>query len=103
MALVWNPTTGRVSPQYHVLFEDDFTTVPYMEAGALPPKWEDLVEHSCEAATAEEIELTDSWLSAVANVGADKDHLSDPFAIVTGPTKRRKMEAPGISKYNPAI
>ena len=30
VALVWNPTTGRVSPQYHVVFNDDFMTVPYM-------------------------------------------------------------------------
>ena len=88
VALVWNPTTGRVSPQYHVVFDDDFTTVPYMEAGTLPPNWEDLVHHSCETATAEEVELADSWLSAVATEGANDDQLSDPFAIVTDPTKR---------------
>ena len=43
VALVWNPTTGRVSPQYQVVFNDDFSTVPYMEAGTVPPHWEDLV------------------------------------------------------------
>ena len=53
--------------------------------------------------TAEDIELADSWISAVADVGADKDQLSDPFAIVTDPTKRRKTEAPGGPKDNPAI
>ena len=37
VALVWNPTTGQVSPQYHVVFDDDFSTVPYMEAGTVPP------------------------------------------------------------------
>ena len=74
-----------------------------MEAGTLPPNWEDLVEHSCETATAEEIELADSWLSSVADVGADKDQLSDPFAIVTDPTKRQKTEAPDGFKDNPAI
>ena len=37
VALFWNPTTGRVSPHYHVVFDDDYTTVPYMEAGILPP------------------------------------------------------------------
>ena len=88
VALVWNTTTGRVSTQYHVVFDDDFTTVPYMEAGILPPNWEDIVEHYCETATAEYIKLADSWLSAVANVGADKDQLSDTFTIVTDPTKR---------------
>ena len=69
-----------------------------MEAGTLLPRWEDLVKHSCETATAK-----DSWLSAVSNVGVDKYQLSDPFAIVTDPTKRRKKEAPGGSKDNPAI
>ncbi len=42
VALVYNPSTGHVSPQYHVVFDDDFTTVPYMEAGAIPPHWSDL-------------------------------------------------------------
>ena len=36
-------------------------------------------------------------------MGADKDQLSDPFSIVTDPTKRRKTEAPGGSKDNPEI
>ena len=38
-ALLWNPTTGRLSLHYHVVFDDDFTTVPYMESGTLPPSW----------------------------------------------------------------
>ena len=74
-----------------------------MEAGTLPPNWEDLAEHSCETFTAKDIELADSWLSAVAGVGADKDQLSYPFAIVTDPSKRQKTESPGSSKDNPAI
>ena len=42
--LVRNPNTGRVSPQYHVLFDDDFSPVPLMEAGTIPTNWEDLVK-----------------------------------------------------------
>ena len=90
-------------PQYYVVFNDDFTTVPYMESGTLPPNWEYLVENSYETATAEDIELADYWLSDVADVGADKDQLFDPFAIVTDPTKRQKTESPGGSKENPTI
>jgi hypothetical protein len=37
VALVYNPSTGHVSPLYHVVFDDDFTMVPYMEAGMIPP------------------------------------------------------------------
>jgi hypothetical protein len=36
VALIYNPSTGHVSPQYHVVFDDDFTTVPCMEAGTIP-------------------------------------------------------------------
>ena len=46
--LFWNPTTGRVSPQYYVVFKDDFTTVQYMEAGTVPPNWEDIVTNLSE-------------------------------------------------------
>ena len=57
VALVWNPTTGRVSPQYHVVFYDDFSTVPYMEAGTIPPNWENLVKHSSEMATSQDLDF----------------------------------------------
>ncbi len=46
VALVYNPSTGHVSPQYHVVFDDDFTMVPYMEDGMIPPNWLDLVHSS---------------------------------------------------------
>ena len=39
VALVWNPTTYCVIPQYNVVFYDEFSTVPYMEAGTIPPNW----------------------------------------------------------------
>ena len=59
VALVWNPTTGHVSPQYHVVFDDDFTTVSYVEAGTVPPNWVDLVKRSSEKATPDEVTLAD--------------------------------------------
>ena len=60
MALVWNPTTGRVIPQYHVVLDDDFTTVPYMEASMLPPDWQELIKHSSEMATTEYVFKADT-------------------------------------------
>ena len=42
VALLWNPTTGCFSQQYHVVFDDEFSTVPYTEAGNIPPIWENL-------------------------------------------------------------
>ena len=57
VALVFNPHTGQVSPQYHIVFDDTFSTVPYMDAGMVPPHWEDLLWHSTKKATNEEVEL----------------------------------------------
>jgi hypothetical protein len=48
VALVYNPSTGHVSPQNHVVFDNDFTTVPYMEAGTIPTHWSDLIHSSSE-------------------------------------------------------
>ena len=39
VALVLNLQTGHVSPQYHLVFDDDFTTVEYIESGNEPPNW----------------------------------------------------------------
>ena len=63
MTLVWNPTKGRVSPQYHVIFDDDFSTVPYIKAGTIPPNWEDLVKYSSGMATTKDVNLADTWLN----------------------------------------
>ena len=37
IALVFNPKTAQVSPQYHVVFDDDFRIVPYLERGEVLP------------------------------------------------------------------
>jgi hypothetical protein len=37
VALVLNPRTGHVLPQFHVVFDDLFTTVPYMNKNKIPP------------------------------------------------------------------
>ena len=88
VALVWNPTTGRGSPQYHVVFDDDFTTVPYMEAGTLPPNWQELIEHSYEMATTKNVFKADTWLSDQHMVDAT-DQLTYAFAIFPDQHKKK--------------
>jgi hypothetical protein len=48
VALVLNPRTGHVLPQFHVVFDDLFTTVPYMNKNKIPPNWAYLVKKSSE-------------------------------------------------------
>jgi hypothetical protein len=43
VGLILNPRTGHVSPQFHVVYDDDFTTVPYLHTATVPPHWAKLV------------------------------------------------------------
>jgi len=36
IALVLNIMTGHISPQYHLVFDDDFSTVESMKLGVIP-------------------------------------------------------------------
>ena len=46
VALILNPTTGHVSPQYHVTYDDSFETVQFMRDGIKPPTWEEMCKNS---------------------------------------------------------
>ena len=54
--MVLKPKTGHVYPQYHIVFDNDFTTVPYMRAGSMTPNWSDLIKHSSELSTLEQFD-----------------------------------------------
>ena len=68
VALVLNPRTGHVSPQYHVVFDDLFTTVAYMKKSEVPPNWTELV-HKSERVTDEDYDLAKTWLFPDAESG----------------------------------
>ena len=55
--LVLNIITGYVSPQYHVLFDENFSTVYHMSKGTLPGNWKNLVEEHSEFSTQEKFTL----------------------------------------------
>jgi hypothetical protein len=44
--IVFNPRTGLCSPQYHVVFDDQFSTVPYLDQSKPPPHWPELFQQS---------------------------------------------------------
>ena len=62
VALVLNLRTLYVSPQFHVVFDDKFTTVPFLRSGDVPPRWTQLM-HSCtESSTDEAYDLATQWI-----------------------------------------
>ena len=70
--MVLNPKTGLVSPQFHVVFDDDFTTVPHLRKGTVPPNWAKLVESSSEKSTSEFYDLTKTWFAPISDASADE-------------------------------
>ena len=46
VALVLNPVTGHVSPQFNVVFDDELSTVPFIREVTITPTWTDIVQHS---------------------------------------------------------
>ena len=73
----------------------------HMEAGTLPPKWEDLATYSSEMATTTYVDLADIWLNGKSAAGST-DQLSYPFAIVTDNTKRPRTDTPGSQVSSPS-
>ena len=39
VSLILNLSTGHVSPQFHVLFDETFSTVPSLKNGSVPSSW----------------------------------------------------------------
>ena len=48
VALILNIQTGLVSPQYHVVFDDSFSTVQYLDSSTPPPNWTKLIASSSD-------------------------------------------------------
>ena len=62
VALVLNPSTGHVSSQYQLVFDNNFSTVSNMREGTIPPNWRDLVYNFSFSSTDEQLSLADIWL-----------------------------------------
>ena len=60
VALVLSPASVHVSPQFHVVFDDDFSTVPFIREVKIPPKWIDLVQCRSQSGAPENIDLRDT-------------------------------------------
>ena len=63
VALFLNLSTFHVSLQFHVVFDDEFSTVTFMREGTIPPNWTDPVQRSLQIDELDNIDLKDTWFS----------------------------------------
>ena len=57
VALVLNLKTGHISPQYHLVFDDGFSTVNSLRTDTEHDNWNDLVKDHTKLATEEHFGL----------------------------------------------
>ena len=82
VALILNPKSGLISPQFHVVYDDDFSTVPFLRAGTIPTNWKDLVEHSRESSADGFVDLTKTWFAGENDVAADESYNTNPNPLL---------------------
>ena len=82
VALVMNPKTGLVSPQFHVVFDDTFSTVPHIRSGTVPSNWAQLVRDSSKLVTDQEYDLTRTWFEGVQDpsAGTETEDISEDIS-----------------------
>ena len=61
VALLLNLQTGHASQQYHVLFDDNFTSVEYVQSGKEPPSWCKLISDSSGKVTDDSYDVILTW------------------------------------------
>ena len=77
-----NPKTGLVSPQFYLVFDDNFETVPHLRAGTFPENWSDLVTNSREKSTEGFYGITTTWFDGEVDITADSPATSIPLAAM---------------------
>ena len=62
VTLLLNLNSGMDSPQFHVMYNNEFMTIPYLTSDTPPPTWTNLLKHSFECSTDDQEEFSYQWL-----------------------------------------
>eukprot|EP00957_Ditylum_brightwellii_P204524 15339654-Ditylum_brightwellii.AAC.1 len=92
-----NLKAGHINP--HVTFDDEFTTVPYLQSSEAPPNWADLVAKYSEKVTEQAFAIASTWYEGEE---ADKADTLLPTAVderATPHTHMREHDRPFINLY----
>ena len=78
VALILNPMKGHVSPQYHVVYDETFSTVSNIRYETIPPTWDKMCKNSVDSATINAFDLAELWFKHLTDTS--EDPVTDPFA-----------------------
>ena len=57
------PSSGHVYPQFHLVFDDDFTLIPALRSNIVPLNWVDLVAKSTESVSSFNLDSPKLWFN----------------------------------------
>ena len=95
-----NPKTGLVSPQFHLVFDDNFETVAHLREGNVPENWSDLVTNSREKSTEGFYDITKTWFDGEVDITADSPATPIPSAAMQHTSAA--MQQPAAAMQQPA-
>lgn len=105
VALVLNPRTLRISPQFHLVFDDEFLTVLFMTEGTVPPHWKALVEKSAGLANDTDIHIAMSWandyIAQTVTPVVEEDGQAVTANLLNGPSQGVGVGAVASSRGTP--
>ena len=81
-----NPKTGLVSPQFYLVFDNNFETVPHLCPGTFPENWADLVTNSREKSTEGFYDITKTWFDGKVEITTDCPATSIPSSDTQQPS-----------------
>ena len=61
--MVLKPETSNISPEFHVVFYNKFSTVTFIREVTIPPSLIDLAKQISQSDATENIELKDIWFT----------------------------------------
>ncbi len=79
VALVLNPQTGHVLPQFHDIFDNNFIIVPHTRDSTIPPTWNEMYKNSDKLATNEAFDLAELWFKKLTD--NSNNPIIDPFSM----------------------
>ena len=69
--MVINPKSGLVPPQFHLVFDDNFETVPHLRAVTVLENWAELVASYKEKIIEGFYDFTKTWFEGKIYLSAD--------------------------------
>ena len=93
VALVLNLKTGYISPQFHIVFDDDFTTTSARITNKLPDNWNELFKNNLELPSEEfQFKIGKQWNEPTDRSEGDRKEIRLPPSEQTEGATSRQTE-----------